>query len=45
MEPRRDIFIMDLVTVAYMGPKMIFDILKYRTCMLQKISLGEEHEN
>lgn len=38
-------FIMDLVTVAYMGPKMIFDILKYRTCMLQKISLGEEHEN
>lgn len=38
-------FIMDLVAVAFMGPKMLLDIIKYKTGMLPKISLGEEHEN
>lgn len=37
--------IMDLISVAFMGPKMLLDIVKYKTGMLQRISLGEEHEN
>ena len=37
--------IIDLISVAFMGPKMLFDIVKYKTGLLPKISLGEKHGN
>lgn len=38
-------FIMDLITVIFMGPKMLLDIVRFKIGILQKISLGEENEN